>query len=251
MSEEGIEFPNQEITSKQTVETYLMDLGLDWDKLKDKKVLDLGAGLGKFAEAAKKRGVDVVSLDAHPEWHSNKGSLPNDIPFVVGDGQQLPFKDEVFDVIVARAAVDSMIEVKEDLEAVLSEAKRVLKTGGEFRFGPGGIGVRPVREEEWDKWFELLDKVRNKQEITSEENAWGAKVWPEYERELHQNDDLEGLTREETIKKMDEFSLALLHSIDPTITAHPYIRTMYWKGELEHEPNVYYVMRKPILSPQS
>lgn len=48
-------------------ETYFTDLGLDWESLKGKKILDLGSGLAEFAQAVKKSGIDVVSLDAHPE----------------------------------------------------------------------------------------------------------------------------------------------------------------------------------------
>ena len=79
--------------NEATAEAYLMDLGLNWDMLEDKKVLDIGAGLAGFAQAAKKRGINVVSLDAHPEWWSEIGDPPTDVPFVIGDGKKHPFKD--------------------------------------------------------------------------------------------------------------------------------------------------------------
>ena len=231
--------------NEATAEAYLMDLGLNWDMLEDKKVLDIGAGLAGFAQAAKKRGINVVSLDAHPEWWSEIGDPPTDVPFVIGDGKKLPFKDGSFDVIVARAAIHSMVEVLDELEAVICESKRVLKPGGELRIGPGNIAIRAVREAEWDKWFELLDKVRNKQTLNPEEDEWGAKVWPAYEREQEEYEELIGLSHEERIKKMEERSFTNLKRIEPSITEHIFIREVNWKGKVEQFPSVYYVMKKP------
>lgn len=231
--------------NEATAEAYLMELGLNWDMLMGKRVLDMGAGLAGFAQAAKERGIDVISLDAHPEWWSEIGDPPSNVPFVVGDGKQLPFKEESFDVIVSRSAVHSMVEIQDDLESVISEARRVLKPGGEFRFGPGHINLSPVRNEEWDKWYKVLDKVRNKQTLTPEEDAWGAKVWPVYERKLQEEEELNGLSKEERIKKMEEWSFIYLKRIEPSITEHPFISELNWKGEVEQFPSVYYLMKKP------
>lgn len=247
MAEAGFNKPvlqNLEMADERTAATYLNDLGLNWEQLKGKKVLDLGAGLAGFAKAAKKRGVDVVSLDLHPEWWVKEGKQPKGTPFVIGNGKQLPFKDETFDMVVGRASVHSMVEIQEDLVAVIGEAKRVLKSGGEFRFGPGSISTRSVRESEWDKWFNLMKKVRNKEKITPEEDTWGAKVWPQYEQELIEDKALEGLSTKERIKKLQEFSLTRLQSIDPTIIMQPITRTLAWKGKQETFNDVYYVMKK-------
>src|SRR5450755_3343913 len=59
-----------------TATAYLQDLGLDWKDLAGKVVLDLGAGLARFAQAARQRGIQVTSVDMHPEWHTETGVTP-------------------------------------------------------------------------------------------------------------------------------------------------------------------------------
>ena len=242
MAEEGFDNTARqvdlELANEQTAETYLNDLGLSWKVLEGKKVLDLGAGLAGFAQAAEKRGVNVISMDAHPEWWK-EGKMPKNVPYVVGDANQLPLKAETFDIVVARAAVHSMVETKEDLEAFLKEVKRVLKPGGEFRFGPGSVNTRPLRQDEWKKWFELLTKVRNKEEITAEEDAWGAKVFPGIEQEEQEQKDFDKMSTEQRMAKLSELSLNRLQSIDPTITEH------VGNKARERYLDTYYVMKKP------
>jgi hypothetical protein len=52
--------------------SYLWHLGLKWDVLQGKKILDIGAADARFALAAKKRNISVTSVDieeggwAHP-----------------------------------------------------------------------------------------------------------------------------------------------------------------------------------------
>lgn len=248
---ESVEAPQEQpkiddAAIENIADAYLMDLGLDWDNLKGKKVLDIGAGLAGFAHAGKKRGIDVVSLEAPTDLWSREGLYTKGVSFILGNGKQLPFKNETFDMIVARSAIHSLVEIQEDLDEVISEAKRVLKPGGEFRFGPGNIGIRPVREDEWDKWFELLEKVRNKQDISPKEEAWRAKIWPAYERELQEEADLTGLSTEERINKLENRTIADLRKIEPSITAYSIVIELNWKDKIEQFPSVYYVMKKPL-----
>lgn len=237
MAEEGFDNPDRNSINEQTAKTYLKDLGLDWKDLKGKKVLDIGAGLAGFAQTAQKQEIDVVSIDAHPEWW--EGNIPKNVPFTVGDGKQLPFKPEEFDVVIARAAVHSMAETTEDLEIVLKEIKRVLKPGGEFRFGPGSINTRPLRQDEWNIWYKLLAKVKNKEEITTEEDAWGAKVFSRIEQEEQEHKDFDKMSKEQRMAKLSELSLDRLQNIDPTITVH------VGNKSRERYLDTYYLMKKP------
>jgi len=236
-----VESNNAENITQQenTADTYLDDLGVNWETLKGKKVLDLGAGLARFTQAAKRRGVNVISIDRHPEWHSDEGTPPKDVPYAIADGLYLPFLDNSFDVILSRAAVHSMIEIQEDMEQLINEAKRVLREGGEFRFGPGAVGVRPIRENEWDKWFELVDKVRNKKEITPEEDAWGEKVYPRIEQEEKEEEELKHLPPEQRARRAQRLFLVQLQSIDPLISMHEGNKNRDYYGD------VYFVLKKP------
>lgn len=234
------ELREQDITAR----TYFSSLGLNWEVLKGKNILDIGAGDAMFAKAAKREGITVTSMDIEPGGMGGDGQIPLDVPYIVADFRRgLDLPPESFDEIVARASVHSMVEVEEDLVAVIAEAKRLLKPGGEFRFTSIGI-LKPIRRADSDKWYELLDKVTNGEEITPEEDAWGAEVWPAYEQNLDRDKELKGLPMDERMKKIHKFQIADLKKIEPSIIVHEYTSRMEWKGEIKEYPDVYYVMQK-------
>lgn len=225
-----------EVTNDQVAATYLNELGLNWEDLKGKKILDLGSGLAWFAQAAKSKDVDVVSMDGHPEWWPEFNGPPRDVPFLVGDARQMPFGDETFDMIVSRAFVQAVAAKTNDLVSVINEAKRVLKPGGEFRFGPGGMGVL-TRE-----YSNLENKLRKRyagggRKFTPEEIAFikgGFGYVP--------NDKYKSEVEEEIAK-----SIKYLQGIEPAIKTYPTIRINYWdpKHRGVHVEDVYYVITKP------
>ena len=155
-----MEFENENFRlakESAVVATYFFNLGINWEMLKGKRVLDLGSGLGKFAKEAKAQGIDIVSLDKNPDWHS--ADWINDVQtdnFVKGDAFSLPFANNSFDIILARASVHSIIETRDDLEDLLSEILRVLKKGGQFRFGPGGLVFEYLNEKERQEYIHLI-----------------------------------------------------------------------------------------------
>ena len=75
----------------------------------DALVLDLGSG-------SRRRARHVINLEIEP--------LPN--VDIVGDGHQLPFADEVFDVVILEAVLEHVLTPQE----VISEVHRVLRPGG-------------------------------------------------------------------------------------------------------------------------
>jgi ubiquinone/menaquinone biosynthesis C-methylase UbiE len=156
-------------------QTYIEDLGLNWKKLRGKRVLDLGAGQADFALGAKKRGIEVISLDQEFGGNYPDKKLPQGVPYIVAnmlDG--IPLPDEDVDLIVSRAGLPEM--TPEELEKLINETKRVLKPGGEFRFGPGWIHIRALKDNEWEKWQTLQEKVHNNKILTQEETSWRTKV---------------------------------------------------------------------------
>jgi 2-polyprenyl-6-hydroxyphenyl methylase / 3-demethylubiquinone-9 3-methyltransferase len=99
-----------------------------------RRVLDLGCAGGFMAEAMAARGASVTGIDpagravaAAREQSRVSGSS---IDYLVGVGEQLPFKNAPFDTIVS---VD-VLEHVQDLAAVIAEVGRVLQPGGLFLF---------------------------------------------------------------------------------------------------------------------
>lgn len=138
------------VNDKTLFDRYIEDLGLSVDKLKGKKILDLGVWHTGFAKEAEKNGLSVISLD------KQFPTLNQDIPFVNGDMMDLPFADNTFDLVLSRASF-TVIEFSnlEQVKTILNNANRVLKNGGEFRFGSGSISITPTIDD-----FKRVDELR-------------------------------------------------------------------------------------------
>ena len=135
---------------------YLRNLGLEWSQLEGKKVLDIGAMNAAFENAARRRGVEVTSIDK--EFIEGDYAPPQDSHYVVANATQLPFGDETFDYAIAHTSVMNYIEQKYDFdkgyikyfEGALREACRVLKADGQFRFTRTFLDEQELRESDDD-----------------------------------------------------------------------------------------------------
>jgi len=116
-------------------------LTVDYDRLGARPgelLLDLGAGNGRHAYEAFRRGIRVVATDfLHADMAECRalcgameevGEAPAGglAAGVVGDGQTLPFRDGTFDRIIAAEVMEHI----PDDEAAALEIARVLKPGG-------------------------------------------------------------------------------------------------------------------------
>ena len=118
-------------TLETTAERYLSGLGTKWEDFAGKKVLDVGANIGAFADAAKQRGIEVVSFDINRrDWNRFHRYAQEKTTFMQGDARTLPFADESFEVVVCHAG-----PLGSGDEGVFKEGYRVLKHGGEVRGG--------------------------------------------------------------------------------------------------------------------
>lgn len=117
------------------------------------EVLDLGCAGGFMAEALDDRGAHVTGIDpsapAIAAAQAHAQATGRDIRYDTGMGEELPYPDARFDIVVC---VD-VLEHVTDLNRVLAEVARVLKPGGIFlydtinRTALARLGVITVAED--------------------------------------------------------------------------------------------------------
>lgn len=113
----------------------VLDLAGD---LAGRSVLDVGCGDGTLALAAWQRGAHVTGVDPDPRMlpaASNKARiLGAPVTFLEARGEQLPFPDRRFDVVLAVTVLCFV----PDAVALLREMRRVLRPGGRLVIGELG-----------------------------------------------------------------------------------------------------------------
>jgi len=96
--------------------------------VKDKQILDVGAGTGRLALSLQKAGAQVTALDVSSEMLKVLAEKNKKIETVVGEAQDLPFSDKTFDFVTAAFLV---VHLKNPL-LFFDEAYRVLKDNGKL-----------------------------------------------------------------------------------------------------------------------
>jgi len=112
------------ILTMEYIEKYLFD---------DAKILEIGAGTGRYSIALADKGYDVTSVELVPhniEIMQKKVKAEHNIKIIEGNAVDLSFlKDETFDIVLLLGPMYHLF-TDEDKHAALSEAIRVAKTGG-------------------------------------------------------------------------------------------------------------------------
>lgn len=90
------------------------------------KVLDVGAGTGRLSLLFSRAGAKVTALDISAEMLKVLNKKNKRVTTVVGDAENLPFPDSVFDMVVSAFVI---VHLK-DPRLFFDEAYRVLKDGG-------------------------------------------------------------------------------------------------------------------------
>ena len=125
---------------------------LDFVRLQPGRVLDLGAGTGKFSHALLKRyrKADIVALDIAPAMlvHTrSRGGWLRRPACICGDAEQLPFADDSFELIFSNL----MLQWCTDLEGTLAELRRVLAPGGLLMFTTFGPDTLMELRASWER----------------------------------------------------------------------------------------------------
>lgn len=100
------------------------------------RVLEFGAGTGEQARMLAHRGFDVVAIDL-----AGSSYAPSRVwPIIEYDGRNIPLPDSSVDVIFS----SNVLEHVEDVPAILSEFRRVLR--------PGGVEIHAMPTTAWRFW---------------------------------------------------------------------------------------------------
>lgn len=125
------------------MKTHLDNLIAHIPGLMNGKILDLGAGNGKFIIEVKKRGGNITGIEKNQDYINNSyakaASFGCKIEIIKGEGENIPFKDESFDFI----NLSEVIEHVENPEKVIHEISRILKPGGfAYMSAPNRFGLK-------------------------------------------------------------------------------------------------------------
>ncbi len=117
----------------------------------DKKILDLGCGEGTRLSFLSKNGTGVDI--SHKAINLAKKKYPK-LNFTVGNLENLKFKDDSFDLVYSAYVFEHLINP----EKVISEAKRVLKPGGDLviicpNYGAPNRASPPFKDSRFKKFF--------------------------------------------------------------------------------------------------
>jgi demethylmenaquinone methyltransferase/2-methoxy-6-polyprenyl-1,4-benzoquinol methylase len=111
------------------------------------RALDLGCGTGVISLALAVRGFDVVGVDhsedmlAIAEKKLAEGHVAGARRFIVGDVRELPLADAQFDCVTCQGVLHHLPE----MEACLSEIRRVLRPGGFFYISEPSSDETPLK----------------------------------------------------------------------------------------------------------
>jgi SAM-dependent methyltransferase len=129
-----------------------------------RRAMELGSGTGFFLLNLMQAGVATAGsvTDLSPGMVAvalrNAGRLGLDVEGRVGDAEQVPYGDDVFDLVVGHAVLHHI----PDVPAALREALRVLRPGGRFVFAgePSRIGDRYARALGRATWWATTRATR-------------------------------------------------------------------------------------------
>jgi 2-polyprenyl-3-methyl-5-hydroxy-6-metoxy-1,4-benzoquinol methylase len=103
---------------------YLRPHKPEW--LRNRRVLDVGAGSGRHSYEAHQLGATVVAVDVGDAIHVARRNLPADVMTVQADAEELPFKDAAFDLVMTIGVLHHL----PDPPRALKSLARLVRPGG-------------------------------------------------------------------------------------------------------------------------
>ncbi|MBO0962028.1 methyltransferase domain-containing protein [Neobacillus sp. MM2021_6] len=136
----------------------------------EEKLLDIATGGGHTANAFAPYVKKVTAVDLTPEILAVaekfiKGNGHQNVEFVHGDAENLPFSNEAFDMVTCRIAPHHFPNV----ERFIEEVHRVLKPDGQFLLDDNVV----PEEDHFDQFYNTIEKWRD----YSHFRAWKKSEW--------------------------------------------------------------------------
>ncbi|MDR3643053.1 MAG: class I SAM-dependent methyltransferase [Candidatus Doudnabacteria bacterium] len=135
--DERMIYANEAIHSDSSLKDYERWMTINTDRFVGKKILDIG-GMpnGKFARAAKTKGIDLVTLNPSISEIAKERPIKGR-NVIAGYVQNLPFQDETFDYEISYGAIPShLAPVEKEYSDAFNEIFRTLKPGGQAYLVP-------------------------------------------------------------------------------------------------------------------
>ncbi len=135
-------------------------------RVKGEKLLDLGCGTGFVIDLARAHFASITGVDITPAMLARVNITGHDIELHNCQVEALPFEDETFFAASAYSFLDHL----EDQKAMLTEALRVLKPGGELYIDlvPNRFYWKALKEEEHFEETEVSSFVQRERTMVTE-----------------------------------------------------------------------------------
>lgn len=117
------------------------------DAKKGDNIIELACGQGYFSRVLHAKGASVTGVDIAPELIAIARAESPLIPYLVGSAEQIP---DVSDATFNKALISLSIQNIEHTENVLTEAFRVLASGGELHIVMNHPAFRIPKSSNWD-----------------------------------------------------------------------------------------------------
>ncbi|MBB6450403.1 ubiquinone/menaquinone biosynthesis C-methylase UbiE [Geomicrobium halophilum] len=134
------------------------------------KVLDIAVGGGHVSNALAPKANEVIAMDVTREMLQSaeafiRGNGHENVRYVEGDAENMPFEDREFEIAVCRIAAHHFTRP----DVFLEEAFRVIKEGGTFYL----LDNTAPEINEFDSFYNKIEKKRD----PSHARAWKKSEW--------------------------------------------------------------------------
>lgn len=159
--------------------------------LKGKWLLDVGCGDGSDLINFEKMAAIPSGIDPSEKFINSAKEKSPHLTFLIGKGEELPFPEKTFDVIVSKYA----LQTSTNIPKILEEVARVLKPKGYFIF----LTKHPIRQ-----FLEKINTYKDKENI----NYFEQKIVDSfiYEKKIHLQEPSHALSEyfsKEVLKNFD------------------------------------------------